>query len=390
MSTPTESFSGQRVQRRADRAERLGEHHRGPAVQEAVGLRVALDRHGRHHPLGADLDQLDPHPVVQRTHALRHRGEELLDVHGRRLQRRSWPHHCRPTRLSVAAARVGTCPRPRPVPTPPDDPGSCSSTATRWPTARSSRCRWRTSRPSTGQHTNAVYGFTSMLVNVLRDEQPTHVAVAFDVSRQTFRLEQYAEYKAKRNKTPTEFSSQLPIIEQLLTRFGITYLKKDGFEADDIIATLTTRAVAAGMEVLILTGDRDSLQLVSDDATVLYPMRGVSDLARMTPGRRRGQVRRAAAALPRAGGDRGGDLRQPARRARRRPGLRGQVDQPVRRPRQRHHPCRQDHRQEGRGAARAPRRRDPQPPPQRPGLRPRPRARARRPGPRSRGTGTRR
>jgi DNA polymerase I len=136
---------------------------------------------------------------------------------------------------------------------------------------------------TTGQHTNAVYGFTSMLVNVLRDEQPTHVAVAFDVSRQTFRLEQYAEYKAKRNKTPSEFSSQLPIIEQLLTHFGITYLKKDGFEADDIIATLTTRAVAAGMEVLILTGDRDSLQLVSDDATVLYPMRGVSDLARMTP-----------------------------------------------------------------------------------------------------------
>jgi DNA polymerase-1 len=136
---------------------------------------------------------------------------------------------------------------------------------------------------SAGQHTNAVYGFTSMLVNVLRDEQPTHVAVAFDVSRQTFRLEQYAEYKAKRNKTPSEFSSQLPIIEQLLTCFGITFLKKDGFEADDIIATLTTRAVAGGMEVLILTGDRDSLQLVSDDATVLYPMRGVSDLARMTP-----------------------------------------------------------------------------------------------------------
>ena len=135
----------------------------------------------------------------------------------------------------------------------------------------------------TGQHTNAVYGFTSMLVNVLRDEQPTHVAVAFDVSRQTFRLEQYAEYKAKRNKTPSEFSSQLPLIEQVLTSFGITFLKKEGYEADDIIATLTTQAVAGGMEVLILTGDRDSLQLVSDDATVLYPMRGVSDLARMTP-----------------------------------------------------------------------------------------------------------
>jgi DNA polymerase-1 len=136
---------------------------------------------------------------------------------------------------------------------------------------------------TTGQHTNAVYGFTSMLVNVLRDEQPTHVAVAFDVSRQTFRLEQYAEYKAKRNKTPGEFGSQLPIIEQVLDAFGITFLKKDGFEADDIIATLTTQALAGGMEVLILTGDRDSLQLVTEDSTVLYPMRGVSDLARMTP-----------------------------------------------------------------------------------------------------------
>jgi DNA polymerase-1 len=190
---------------------------------------------------------------------------------------------------------------------------------------------------TTGQHTNAVYGFTSMLVNVLRDEQPTHAAVAFDVSRQTFRLEEYAEYKAKRNKTPDEFRSQLPLIEKVLTSFGISFLKKDGYEADDIIATLTTQAVAGGMEVLILTGDRDSLQLVSDDATVLYPMRGGG----------RGEVRRTATPLPRARRDRGRDVRQPAGGARCRPGLRRQVDQPVRRPRQRHHPRRPDHRQEG-------------------------------------------
>jgi DNA polymerase-1 len=135
----------------------------------------------------------------------------------------------------------------------------------------------------TGQHTNAVYGFTSMLVNVLRDEQPTHVAVAFDLSRKTFRLEEYPEYKAKRNKTPDEFSSQLPLIQRLLDTFRIRHLVYAGYEADDIIATLTTQALAEGMEVLILTGDRDSLQLVTDDSTVLYPMRGVSDLARMTP-----------------------------------------------------------------------------------------------------------
>ena len=135
----------------------------------------------------------------------------------------------------------------------------------------------------TGQHTNAVYGFTSMLVNVLRDERPTHVAVAFDLSRKTFRLEEYPEYKAKRNKTPDEFSSQLPLIQRLLDTFRIRHLTYAGYEADDIIATLTTEALAAGMEVLILTGDRDSLQLVTADSTVLYPMRGVSDLARMTP-----------------------------------------------------------------------------------------------------------
>lgn len=137
---------------------------------------------------------------------------------------------------------------------------------------------------TTGQHTNAVYGFTSMLINVLRDEQPTHVGVAFDVSRQTFRMDEYADYKAKRNKTPIEFSSQLPLIEEVLNALRIPFLKKEGYEADDIIATLVTQALQdPEMDVLILTGDRDSLQLVTERSTVLYPMRGVSDLARMTP-----------------------------------------------------------------------------------------------------------
>src|SRR6476659_688803 len=110
-----------------------------------------------------------------------------------------------------------------------------------------------------------------MLVNVLRDEQPPHIGVAFDKSRQTFRLEQYPEYKAKRNKTPDEFSSQLPLINDVLDALKIRHLTKDGYEADDII------------EVLILSGDRDAFQLVTDRSTVLYPMRGVSELARMTP-----------------------------------------------------------------------------------------------------------
>ncbi|MFC6285658.1 DNA polymerase I [Nocardioides sp. GCM10027113] len=136
---------------------------------------------------------------------------------------------------------------------------------------------------TTGQHTNAVYGFTSMLINVLRDEQPTHVGVAFDLSRQTFRAAEYSDYKAKRNKTPDEFSSQLPLIQEVLDALRIPHLVKEGFEADDIIATLTTQAVERGLDVLILTGDRDSLQLVGEHSTVLYPMKGVSDLARMTP-----------------------------------------------------------------------------------------------------------
>ena len=137
---------------------------------------------------------------------------------------------------------------------------------------------------TTGQHTNAVFGFTSMLINVLRDEQPTHIAVAFDKSRQTFRLQEYAEYKAKRNKTPEEFSSQLPLINEVLDALRIKHLAKEGYEADDIIATLVTEALEEGYQVLILTGDRDAFQLVTEDATVLYPMRGVSELARMTPG----------------------------------------------------------------------------------------------------------
>jgi DNA polymerase-1 len=136
---------------------------------------------------------------------------------------------------------------------------------------------------TTGQPTNAVYGFTSMLINVLRDEQPTHVGVAFDKSRQTFRLEQYADYKAKRNKTPTEFSSQLPLIKEVLDALNIRHLDVEGYEADDIIATLATQAVAEGFEVLICSGDRDSFQLVSEQTTVVYPMRGVSEMKRMTP-----------------------------------------------------------------------------------------------------------
>ncbi len=136
---------------------------------------------------------------------------------------------------------------------------------------------------STGQHTNAVYGFTAMLINVLRDEDPTHVAVAFDVSRQTFRTEEYAEYKAGRATTPSEFAGQISLLKEVLAALRIPTVESDGFEADDVIATLTTQAAAEGLDVLICSGDRDTLQLVTDRVTVLYPVKGVSELSRMTP-----------------------------------------------------------------------------------------------------------
>ncbi|MGZ4626692.1 MAG: DNA polymerase I [Kineosporiaceae bacterium] len=136
---------------------------------------------------------------------------------------------------------------------------------------------------STGQVTNAVYGFTSMLINVLRDEQPTHVAVAFDVSRATFRSEAYADYKANRTSSPQEFSGQVALIKEVLAALRIPVLEKEGYEADDVIATLTRQATAAGFEVVVSSGDRDALQLVTDDVTLLYPLRGVSELIRMTP-----------------------------------------------------------------------------------------------------------
>ncbi|KAB1919828.1 DNA polymerase I [Micromonospora noduli] len=136
---------------------------------------------------------------------------------------------------------------------------------------------------TTGQPTNAVYGFTSMLINVLRDEQPTHIVVAFDVSRHSFRTDKYAEYKAGRSETPTDFKGQVSLVKEVLAALQIPVVEKEGFEADDVIATLACQARDQGMSVLISSGDRDAFQLVDDQITVLYPRKGVSDLARMDP-----------------------------------------------------------------------------------------------------------
>jgi DNA polymerase-1 len=136
---------------------------------------------------------------------------------------------------------------------------------------------------TTGQPTNAVYGFTSMLINMLRDEQPDQIVVAFDVSRTTFRTEQFPAYKATRSASPEEFKGQVGLIQEVLKALGIAVVACDGFEADDVIATLAEQGTSKGSKVLIVTGDRDAFQLVSPEVTVLYPKKGVSDLARMTP-----------------------------------------------------------------------------------------------------------
>ena len=138
-------------------------------------------------------------------------------------------------------------------------------------------------KTSSGQPTNAIYGFASMLINLIKEEKPTHIAVAFDVSRKTFRSEKFPEYKANRASTPDEFRSQMSHINEMVTCFGIKQYELEGYEADDIIATFTKSAEKSNYEVLICTGDRDSFQLVNKKTTVLYPKKGVTEMARMTP-----------------------------------------------------------------------------------------------------------
>ena len=136
-----------------------------------------------------------------------------------------------------------------------------------------------------GQHTNAVYGFASMLIKILEKYQPSHVAVAFDVSRHSFRTEEYPEYKGTRDATPEEFKGQIELIRDLLTAMGIRSLSREGFEADDCLATLAHRGTQADMRVFVVSGDRDSFQTVTDTVTVLYPGLTPGDLREMTPER---------------------------------------------------------------------------------------------------------
>jgi len=132
-----------------------------------------------------------------------------------------------------------------------------------------------------GQHTNAIHGFLSMLISLLQNEKPTHLAVAFDISRYSFRTREYPEYKGTRSETPVEFVGQIPLLEEALKAMGIQTLSKEDFEADDILATLASEGAQNGYRVLVVSGDRDAIQMVNDDVTLLYPnARGVSELKR--------------------------------------------------------------------------------------------------------------
>ena len=136
-----------------------------------------------------------------------------------------------------------------------------------------------------GQHTNAVFGFASMLIKILEKYQPSHIAVAFDVSRHSFRTDEYPEYKGTRDATPVEFKGQIELIRDLLAAMGIRSLSREGFEADDFLATLAHRGTQADMRVFVVSGDRDSFQTVTDTVTVLYPGLTPGDLREMTPER---------------------------------------------------------------------------------------------------------
>ena len=136
---------------------------------------------------------------------------------------------------------------------------------------------------SDGAPTNGVYGFTAMLATLLADRKPTHAAVAFDLPGGTFRTERLPSYKGTRDATPPEFEPQVPLMREVLKALGVTAVDKPRFEADDLLATYARLGREAGMRVLVVSGDRDTIQLVTDDVTLLYPRKGVSDLIEYTP-----------------------------------------------------------------------------------------------------------
>ncbi|MEY3128961.1 MAG: hypothetical protein RL405_281, partial [Actinomycetota bacterium] len=136
-------------------------------------------------------------------------------------------------------------------------------------------------RTPDGQHTNAIHGFISMMLNILASEKPTHMAVAFDISRESFRTEEYPEYKGTRGETPPEFMGQTELLREALDAMNIKNITRENYEADDILASLADQAADQGFRVFVVSGDRDTFQLIREETTILYPVKGVLNLARM-------------------------------------------------------------------------------------------------------------
>src|SRR5580700_5158468 len=298
-----------RVQERAERSDGLREHAGRAAVQQAVRLGVALDRHGGDDPRRRRGHDRDAHPARERAlgHRPRHNRVQHLLIHAYlpltrpeysvpcghpgsvacRPDNQPAPSATRGTQVADGATTARSANRIEYVAT--QAPDSAAQDRLLLLDGHSLAYRAFFALPienfstTTGQPTNAVYGFTAMLINVLRDEKPTHVAVAFDRGEPTFRHEQWVEYKANRRETPEDFRSQLSLIFEVLDALGIRRLSAPGYEADDLIATLATEAAAENMDVLIVTGDRDVLQLVSDRVTVLMTRRGITEMTRFTP-----------------------------------------------------------------------------------------------------------
>ena len=183
-----------------------------------------------------------------------------------------------------------------------------------------------------GQATNAVYGFTRMIINVVTSERPTHLAVAFDLPGGTFRDRIYDQYKGGRDETPPAFHGQIDLIMQLLDALGVRWVTYEDYEADDIIATLATRAEEGGHEALIVTSDRDAIQLVDEKVTLLQPIKGVTEMRRMTPAAVEEKYGIPPERYPDLAALVGEAADNLPGRARRRPEDRREVDRPVRRP----------------------------------------------------------
>src|SRR5690606_20215794 len=134
-----------------------------------------------------------------------------------------------------------------------------------------------------GVYTNAVYGFTTMLIRILEEQKPTHLLLAFDAGKTTFRHSTYKEYKGGRQKTPSELSEQFPLVRELLDAFNIRHYELENYEADDIIGTLSKQGQEKDFEVTVISGDKDMLQLVSNDVTVNVTKKGISEVEAYTP-----------------------------------------------------------------------------------------------------------